>query len=94
MAKENSTIKEWTTFLIDRLGWDIKRKCGESTTMEMRKILNVSNHRTFLKNRFRTCFRKKDIVAETIASYTYLQSRFSKQITFTLKVPRPYIYKT
>jgi hypothetical protein len=56
-------------FLIDRLGWILKEENVEITTMEMRKILNVSNHhRTFQKIGSRTCFRKKDIVTGSIAS--------------------------
>jgi hypothetical protein len=35
---------------------------------------------------------KKDIVEETLQSYTYLQSRFSKNIEFTFEGPKSPIF--
>jgi hypothetical protein len=51
----------------------------ESTTIEIEKILSdYKPLQTVSQNWLRTHIRKEDIVEETLQSYTYLQSRFSK----------------
>jgi hypothetical protein len=58
----------------------------ESTTLEIEKTLK--GYRPLQKdfqNRLRTGIEKKDIVDETLQSYKYLQSRFSKQIDLLSK---------
>jgi hypothetical protein len=65
----------------------------ESTTKEIEK--DIERLQT-ITERFKIgsepVLESKDIVAETIASYTYLQSRFSKQITFTFEGPKDPIF--
>jgi hypothetical protein len=53
----------------------------------------ITNHyRPFLKIGSEPILENRDIVEETLQSYNYLQSRFSKQIEFTFEGPSEPIY--
>jgi signal transduction histidine kinase len=95
MAKE--TAHQIGTPLSSLIGWVEILKAEnveESTTMEIEKDIERLQTITerFSKIGSEPVLERKDIVAETIASYTYLQSRFSKQITFTFEGPKDPIF--
>lgn len=95
MAKE--TAHQIGTPLSSLIGWVEILKADnveESTTIEIEKDIERLQTITerFSKIGSEPVLEKRDIVAETIASYTYLQSRFSKQITFTFEGPQDPIF--
>ena len=95
MAKE--TAHQIGTPLSSLIGWVEILKADnveESTTIEIEKDIERLQTITerFSKIGSEPVLENRDIVAETIASYTYLQSRFSKQITFTFEGPQDPIF--
>ncbi|MDG2433624.1 HAMP domain-containing sensor histidine kinase [Flavobacterium sp.] len=90
MAKE--TAHQIGTPLSSLIGWVEILKADnvdESITTEIEKDIDRLQTITerFSKIGSEPVLERSDIVAETIASYTYLQSRFSKQIAFTFEAP-------
>jgi signal transduction histidine kinase len=90
MAKE--TAHQIGTPLSSLIGWVEILKADnvdESITAEIEKDIDRLQTITerFSKIGSEPVLERSDIVAETIASYTYLQSRFSKQIAFTFEAP-------
>ncbi|MBC5840162.1 HAMP domain-containing histidine kinase [Flavobacterium sp. F-380] len=90
MAKE--TAHQIGTPLSSLIGWVEILKADnvdESITKEIEKDIERLQTITerFSKIGSEPVLERSDIVAETIASYTYLQSRFSKQIAFTFEAP-------
>lgn len=90
MAKE--TAHQIGTPLSSLIGWVEILKADnvdESITAEIEKDIDRLQTITerFSKIGSEPILERSDIVAETIASYTYLQSRFSKQIAFTFEAP-------
>ncbi|MGL2987414.1 sensor histidine kinase [Flavobacterium sp. RSSA_27] len=91
MAKE--TAHQIGTPLSSLIGWIELLKTediAESTTKEIEK--DIERLRT-ITDRFSKIgsvpnLEQMDIVSETLLSYDYLQSRFSKQITFTHAAPQ------
>lgn len=95
MAKE--TAHQIGTPLSSLIGWVEILKADnvdESITTEIEKDIDRLQTITerFSKIGSEPVLERSDIVAETIASYTYLQSRFSKQIAFTFEAPDTPIY--
>lgn len=91
MAKE--TAHQIGTPLSSLIGWIELLKTediAESTTAEIEKDLERLQTITdrFSKIGSIPKLEPKDIVAETLFSYDYLQSRFSKQIKFTHAAPQ------
>ncbi|MDI5948796.1 sensor histidine kinase [Flavobacterium yafengii] len=91
MAKE--TAHQIGTPLSSLIGWVELLKSenvGESTTFEIEKDIERLQTITdrFSKIGSEPKLENKDIVAETLQSYDYLQSRFSKQIEFSFKAPK------
>jgi signal transduction histidine kinase len=90
MAKE--TAHQIGTPLSSLIGWVEILKADnieESTTLEIEKDIERLQTITerFSKIGSEPVLEKKDIVDETLQSYKYLQSRFSKQIEFTFESP-------
>ncbi|MGL2994435.1 sensor histidine kinase [Flavobacterium sp. TSSA_36] len=90
MAKE--TAHQIGTPLSSLIGWVELLKTedvAESTTLEIEKDIERLQTITdrFSKIGSEPVLETKDIVAETLLSYDYLQSRFSKQITFSHSAP-------
>jgi two-component system, sporulation sensor kinase D len=90
MAKE--TAHQIGTPLSSLIGWVEILKADnveESTTLEIEKDIERLQTITdrFSKIGSEPVLEKKDIVEETLQSYNYLQSRFSKQIEFTFDSP-------
>ena len=95
MAKE--TAHQIGTPLSSLIGWVEILKADnveESTTMEIEKDIERLQTITdrFSKIGSEPILEKKDIVEETFQSYSYLQSRFSKQIEFTFESPKSPIF--
>jgi signal transduction histidine kinase len=95
MAKE--TAHQIGTPLSSLIGWVEILKADnveESITKEIEKDIERLQTITerFSKIGSEPVLERSDIVAETEASYTYLQSRFSKQIEFTFEGPRDQIF--
>jgi signal transduction histidine kinase len=95
MAKE--TAHQIGTPLSSLIGWVEILKADnveESITKEIEKDIERLQTITerFSKIGSEPVLERSDIVAETEASYTYLQSRFSKQIEFTFEGPRDPIF--
>jgi signal transduction histidine kinase len=95
MAKE--TAHQIGTPLSSLIGWvEILKSenIDESTTIEIEKDIERLQTITdrFSKIGSEPILEKKDIVQETLQSYNYLQSRFSKQIEFTFEGPKSPIY--
>jgi signal transduction histidine kinase len=95
MAKE--TAHQIGTPLSSLIGWvEILKSenVDESTTIEIEKDIERLQTITdrFSKIGSEPILEKKDIVQETLQSYNYLQSRFSKQIEFTFEGPKSPIY--
>lgn len=95
MAKE--TAHQIGTPLSSLIGWvEILKSenVDESTTIEIEKDIDRLQTITdrFSKIGSEPILEKKDIVEETLQSYNYLQSRFSKQIEFTFEGPKSPIY--
>ena len=95
MAKE--TAHQIGTPLSSLIGWVEILKADnveESTTMEIEKDIERLQTITerFSKIGSEPVLEKRDIVEETLQSYNYLQSRFSKQIEFTFEGPSEPIY--
>jgi two-component system, sporulation sensor kinase D len=95
MAKE--TAHQIGTPLSSLIGWvEILKSenVDESTTIEIEKDIDRLQTITdrFSKIGSEPVLEKKDIVEETLQSYNYLQSRFSKQIEFTFEGPKSPIY--
>ena len=91
MAKE--TAHQIATPLSSLIGWVELLKSenvDESTTFEIEKDIERLQTITdrFSKIGSEPKLENKDIVAETLQSYDYLQSRFSKQIEFSFKAPK------
>ncbi|WP_338647154.1 HAMP domain-containing sensor histidine kinase [Flavobacterium sp. KS-LB2] len=91
MAKE--TAHQIGTPLSSLIGWVELLKSenvDESTTFEIEKDIERLQTITdrFSKIGSEPKLENKDIVAETLQSYDYLQSRFSKQIEFSFKAPK------
>lgn len=95
MAKE--TAHQIGTPLSSLIGWVEILKADnveESITKEIEKDIERLQTITerFSKIGSEPVLERSDIVAETEASYTYLQSRFSKQIEFTFEGPSDPIF--
>ena len=91
MAKE--TAHQIGTPLSSLIGWVELLKAeniDESTTKEIEKDIERLQTITerFSKIGSEPKLENKDIVKETLESYDYLQSRFSKQIEFSFKGPK------
>ncbi|MFV5691678.1 sensor histidine kinase [Flavobacterium sp. LT1R49] len=91
MAKE--TAHQIGTPLSSLIGWVELLKAenvDESTTFEIEKDIERLQTITdrFSKIGSEPKLENKDIIAETLQSYDYLQSRFSKQIEFSFKAPK------
>lgn len=91
MAKE--TAHQIGTPLSSLIGWVELLKSenvDESTTLEIEKDIERLQTITdrFSKIGSEPKLENKDIVEETLQSYDYLQSRFSKQIEFSFKAPK------
>ena len=91
MAKE--TAHQIGTPLSSLIGWVELLKAeniDESTTKEIEKDIERLQTITerFSKIGSEPKLEKKDIVEETLQSYDYLQSRFSKQIEFSFNGPK------
>jgi two-component system, sporulation sensor kinase D len=91
MAKE--TAHQIGTPLSSLIGWVELLKAenvDESTTFEIEKDIERLQTITdrFSKIGSEPKLENKDIVAETLQSYDYLQSRLSKQIEFSFKAPK------
>ena len=91
MAKE--TAHQIGTPLSSLIGWvEILKSedVDESTTVEIEKDIERLQTITdrFSKIGSEPKLETKDIVEETLQSYDYLQSRFSKQIEFSFKAPQ------
>ncbi|MBP6182542.1 HAMP domain-containing sensor histidine kinase [Flavobacterium sp.] len=91
MAKE--TAHQIGTPLSSLIGWVELLKSenvDETTTYEIEKDIERLQTITdrFSKIGSEPKLENKDIVAETLQSYDYLQSRFSKQIEFSFKAPK------
>jgi two-component system, sporulation sensor kinase D len=91
MAKE--TAHQIGTPLSSLIGWVELLKSenvDESTTLEIEKDIERLQTITdrFSKIGSEPKLENKDIVAETLQSYDYLQSRFSKQIEFSFKATK------
>ena len=91
MAKE--TAHQIGTPLSSLIGWvEILKteNIDESTTSEIEKDIERLQTITdrFSKIGSEPKLENKDIVEETLQSYDYLQSRFSKQIEFSFKAPK------
>jgi two-component system, sporulation sensor kinase D len=95
MAKE--TAHQIGTPLSSLIGWVEILKAdnvAESTTFEIERDIARLQTITdrFSKIGSAPILENKDIVAETLQSYNYLQSRFSKQIEFTFEGPKTPVY--
>lgn len=95
MAKE--TAHQIGTPLSSLIGWVELLKTeeiAESTTKEIEKDIERLQTITdrFSKIGSKPKLETKDIVAETLLSYDYLQSRFSKQIEFSHTAPQKNIW--
>jgi signal transduction histidine kinase len=95
MAKE--TAHQIGTPLSSLIGWvEILKSenVNESTTIEIEKDIDRLQTITdrFSKIGSAPILEKKNIVQETLESYNYLQSRFSKQIDFTFEGPNLPLY--
>jgi two-component system, sporulation sensor kinase D len=95
MAKE--TAHQIGTPLSSLIGWVEILKADnieESTTLEIEKDIERLQTITdrFSKIGSEPVLEKKDIIEETLQSYNYLQSRFSKQIEFTFESPASPIF--
>jgi signal transduction histidine kinase len=95
MAKE--TAHQIGTPLSSLIGWvEILKSenIDESTTMEIEKDIDRLQTITdrFSKIGSEPILEKKNIVEETLDSYNYLQSRFSKQIEFSFEGPKSPIF--
>ncbi|CAM2866470.1 His Kinase A (phospho-acceptor) domain-containing protein [Flavobacterium succinicans] len=91
MAKE--TAHQIGTPLSSLIGWVELLKAeevAESTTQEIEKDIERLQTITdrFSKIGSEPKLETKDIVSETLLSYDYLQSRFSKQIEFSISTPQ------
>ncbi|RBN51082.1 sensor histidine kinase [Flavobacterium psychrolimnae] len=91
MAKE--TAHQIGTPLSSLIGWVELLKSenvDKSTTLEIEKDIERLQTITdrFSKIGSEPKLENKDIVSETLQSYDYLQSRFSKQIEFSFKAPK------
>jgi two-component system, sporulation sensor kinase D len=95
MAKE--TAHQIGTPLSSLIGWVEILKTEEidqSITVEIEKDVERLQTITdrFSKIGSVPVLEKQDIVAETLQTYTYLQSRFSKQVTFLYQAPKEPIF--
>jgi two-component system, sporulation sensor kinase D len=95
MAKE--TAHQIGTPLSSLIGWVEILKADnveESITVEIEKDIERLQTITdrFSKIGSEPVLEKKDIVEESLQSYNYLQSRFSKQIEFTFESPTAPIF--
>jgi two-component system, sporulation sensor kinase D len=95
MAKE--TAHQIGTPLSSLIGWVEILKADnveESITKEIEKDIERLQTITerFSKIGSEPVLERRDIVTETMDSYTYLQSRFSKQIEFTFEGPKTPLY--
>lgn len=91
MAKE--TAHQIGTPLSSLIGWVELLKAenfDETTTKEIEKDIERLKTITdrFSKIGSEPKLENKDIVEETLQSYDYLQSRFSKQVEFSFKAPK------
>ncbi|OCB76886.1 sensor histidine kinase [Flavobacterium crassostreae] len=95
MAKE--TAHQIGTPLSSLIGWvEILKadQVDESIIIEIEKDIERLQTITdrFSKIGSKPILENTDIIAATLASYTYLQSRFSKQIIFSFQAPETPIY--
>mgnify|MGYP003407144103 CR=1 FL=1 len=95
MAKE--TAHQIGTPLSSLIGWVELLKTeniDKNTTAEIEKDIERLQTITdrFSKIGSEPVLEKKDIIDETLQSYNYLQSRFSKQIEFTFEGPKMPLY--
>ncbi|WP_310380348.1 HAMP domain-containing sensor histidine kinase [Flavobacterium sp.] len=91
MAKE--TAHQIGTPLSSLIGWVEILKAdnvAESTTLEIEKDIDRLQTITerFSKIGSEPKLENKDIIAATLQTYNYLQSRFSKQVEFSFKGPK------
>jgi two-component system, sporulation sensor kinase D len=91
MAKE--TAHQIGTPLSSLIGWVELLKAenvAQSTTIEIEKDIERLQTITdrFSKIGSEPKLEEKDIVAETLHTYDYLQSRFSKQVEFSFEAPK------
>lgn len=95
MAKE--TAHQIGTPLSSLIGWvEILKteNIDESTTIEIEKDINrlLTITDRFSKIGSEPILEKSNIIEETLQTYNYLQSRFSKQIEFSFESPNSTIY--
>jgi signal transduction histidine kinase len=95
MAKE--TAHQIGTPLSSLIGWVEIMKADnvdETTISEIEKDINRLQTITdrFSKIGSEPVLEQKDIIAETLQSFDYLKSRFSKQINFSIKAPKAPIF--
>lgn len=95
MAKE--TAHQIGTPLSSLIGWVEIMKADnvdETTISEIEKDINRLQTITdrFSKIGSEPVLEQKDIIAETLQSFDYLKSRFSKQINFSIKAPKSPIF--
>ena len=95
MAKE--TAHQIGTPLSSLIGWvEILKteNIDQTTTSEIEKDVNRLQTITdrFSKIGSKPVLEKSDIIEETLKTYNYLQSRFSKQIEFSFESPKTEIY--
>jgi signal transduction histidine kinase len=95
MAKE--TAHQIGTPLSSLIGWVEIMKADnvdETTITEIEKDINRLQTITdrFSKIGSEPVLEQKDIIAETLQSFDYLKSRFSKQINFSIKAPKSPIF--
>ncbi|MES2241214.1 MAG: HAMP domain-containing sensor histidine kinase [Bacteroidota bacterium] len=95
MAKE--TAHQIGTPLSSLIGWvEILKteNIDESTTLEIEKDINRLQTITdrFSKIGSEPILEKSNIIEETLQTYNYLQSRFSKQVEFSFESPKAEIY--
>lgn len=95
MAKE--TAHQIGTPLSSLIGWVEIMKADnvdETTISEIEKDINRLQTITdrFSKIGSEPVLEQKDIIEETLQSFDYLKSRFSKQINFSIKAPKAPIF--
>ncbi|PRZ24990.1 sensor histidine kinase [Flavobacterium granuli] len=95
MAKE--TAHQIGTPLSSLIGWveilkteNIDKNTTAEIERDIERLQTITDR--FSKIGSEPVLEKKDIIEETLQSYNYLQSRFSKQIEFTFEGPKMPIY--
>lgn len=95
MAKE--TAHQIGTPLSSLIGWveilkteNIDKNTTAEIERDIERLQTITDR--FSKIGSEPVLEKKDIIEETLQSYNYLQSRFSKQIEFTFEGPKNPLY--